>query len=79
MPSPIYVQTIACHIENPCRLVLRDAEGRWMLWAEKHAAPEAIPEPLAHWLLSRPEIELLVQPHMWFHTDDLPSGDDWSS
>ena len=70
---PIYVQPIAHHLAYPERFLLRGEDDGWYVWmgADPDRLPEAIPAPVAAWLLNRSWI-IPVVPTAWVHVDDLP-------
>jgi hypothetical protein len=68
-----YMKPVAVHRDSGRKLMLLDDDGRWFLWLGiEKVSPVLIPEGLAEYLLSRPELIPLEGPRMWFAVADLP-------
>jgi len=76
MLGAAYVQPIAGHIDHSSYLIVRDASNTWYLWTgEFDQELTDIPEALANWLRTRPEIEDFPDPLLWFDLSSLPVSD----
>ncbi|MGC4107783.1 MAG: hypothetical protein QM753_15790 [Thermomicrobiales bacterium] len=74
MSEPAYVQPVAVHAMDVTRMIARDRDGGWWLWfGDRPTQPlEAIPAPLASWMLQRPEMQEMPLTRFWFPLDALP-------
>jgi hypothetical protein len=72
----MYVCPVACHREFSERLLVTDLEGEWYLWMGDMGVQALIdvPERLAHWIASHPNMLALDAPIMWFDVSSLPAA-----
>lgn len=69
-----YVQPIACHCQFRERLLLRNGTGCYFIWMGDGSDPIEMPATTAEWILSRPEMQRLQLPLLWFDPTSLPLG-----